>query len=55
MDVVKEDIVIVCFGYLLILLLFGSYGCLKDDVDVEILNDDGFIILFGYEMLYLDN
>jgi outer membrane protein len=37
------------------LSLSGSYGRSKDDVDAEILNDDGSTTPFGYETPYLDN
>lgn len=46
MDVVKEDIVVVKIGYLLILDLSVSVSCIKNDVENE---------FFVYEILYLDS
>ncbi|WP_278385346.1 TolC family outer membrane protein, partial [Alteromonas mediterranea] len=55
MDVAKEDIAIARSGHLPTLSLSGSYGRSKDDVDAEVLNDDGSTTPFGYETPYLDS
>jgi len=55
MDVAKEDIAIARSGHLPTLSLSGSYGRSKDDVDAEVLNDDGSTTPFRYETPYLDN